>query len=399
MPRTSQQARAKKYVESILKKIDFDTSKASDDQSFILESHEELAKDLIDAHKKALAQQAKGDRMAKAKSTACLGTRARAGAEEDAEAEKLAHDREDDSKSTTSLGILRVREFKENPDKYIQLIPDLPKGTEIAIIQAGPYRSQWIRVRSDKVSCDDLKCWMETAEDLGEGAVYVCIPQAILRKDLMTVILAGGYKFYTHNYDTDEMIWYAWTRRDMACRVPKYATSIEGGGGIVLSPNETEILMVKEYGCYGRAGGAVDLGESCLDAAVREIKEETGVGLDESFTPLLGVGYQQPASRDGIINDHFLLFVVKAKSKELKIDFTEIQGAKWFKLDIIANAWQKFSSEWKCSKGEEAYPSTIEIDGEMFGVLELIASHRFHNKLTRPIIRSKGPRKQPKVMF
>merc|ERR1712183_927867 len=155
---------------------------------------------------------------------------------------------------------------------------------------------------------------MAECEDNKSGAVYVAIPQPLVSADMISVVLGRSYKFHHYHGETDELVWYRWTREGMKDRVPAYATSIEGGGSLILSPDEKKVLLVFEYGRWGRVGGAVDPGESCLEAALRECHEETGIELDDSFQPLLGIGYQQPRSRDGAVNDHFLLFIVRAKS-------------------------------------------------------------------------------------
>ena len=57
--------------------------------------------------------------------------------------------------------------------------------------------------------------------------------------------------------------------------VPCYATSIEGVGALVLSPDpEKKVLLVWEYATGSHSCGAVDQGESILEAAGREAGEE-----------------------------------------------------------------------------------------------------------------------------
>ena len=141
---------------------------------------------------------------------------------------------------------------------------------------------------------------------------------------LMGAVQSRGYRFYHYHPDTNEMIWYKWCTA-LPDLVPAYATSIEGGAVLVLSPDRSQVLLVWERGrlylqlpciiytcCYrwGCPGGAVDMGESCLEGAIRECKEEVDqlptipgliavpqVGLEidvVNFAPLLAAAYNQP---------------------------------------------------------------------------------------------------------
>jgi len=106
-------------------------------------------------------------------------------------------------------------------------------------------------------------------------------------------------------------------------------------GVILLAPDEKSVLLVWEYGAWKPPSGAVDLKESKLRAAVREIHEEVGLVVDESFPPLYLGGWQQSQARDQLINDNFTFFAVKALPGEVVVDGVEIQEAKWFSIDEI----------------------------------------------------------------
>jgi len=78
-------------------------------------------------------------------------------------------------------------------------------------------------------------------------------------------------------------------------------------------------------------GGAMDLGESVADAAVREVAEETGV--DVQITGLVGL-YTDPghvmAYDDGEVRQEFsVCFHARAAGGEPRQDNTETKVAKW----------------------------------------------------------------------
>jgi 8-oxo-dGTP pyrophosphatase MutT (NUDIX family) len=197
------------------------------------------------------------------------------------------------------------------------------------------------------------------------GAVYVGLPQSFVGnssstngRDCLALLLSDKsnfgsdgkpFQFYNFDPNTNELLYKKWCRvsrngsptTDM---VPPYATSIEGGGCLVLSPDGTEVMLVHEYGRWGRCGGAVDPGESSLETALREVVEETAVelNLESDRAPVrIGLCYHQPRSRDGRVNDNFLLFIVYAKSKALKIDEKEISGARWFSVEKLVGEWRR----------------------------------------------------------
>ena len=68
-----------------------------------------------------------------------------------------------------------------------------------------------------------------------------------------------------------------------------------GVGVVIRGPGDT-ILLEKRRDCgwWGLPGGKVEPGESLVDAAVREVREETGLAVE--ITQLIGV-YSDPSGR------------------------------------------------------------------------------------------------------
>lgn len=84
-------------------------------------------------------------------------------------------------------------------------------------------------------------------------------------------------------------------------------------------------------------GGAMDLGESVADAAVREVEEETGVRVE--VTGLVGI-YTDPghvmAYDDGEVRQEFsVCFHARVISGEPRQDGVETKAAKWVDVENI----------------------------------------------------------------
>ncbi|MDO8461234.1 MAG: NUDIX domain-containing protein [Deltaproteobacteria bacterium] len=73
-------------------------------------------------------------------------------------------------------------------------------------------------------------------------------------------------------------------------------TRVRVGVGVVVRDNKNRILMEKRSDCslWGLPGGKIEPGESVTQAALREVKEETG--LDVEITKFIGI-YSEPENR------------------------------------------------------------------------------------------------------
>ena len=104
-------------------------------------------------------------------------------------------------------------------------------------------------------------------------------------------------------------------------------------GGIVvkLRGSKPRILLIKDpYGRWTWPKGKVDKGEQPLEAARREIREETGLKSIRLVSKVGRVNYFYRRKKGLIYKTvHFYLFEFKGK-EALSIQKEEIDGAGWF---------------------------------------------------------------------
>jgi ADP-ribose pyrophosphatase YjhB (NUDIX family) len=114
------------------------------------------------------------------------------------------------------------------------------------------------------------------------------------------------------------------------------ANSIVPSVTVAVRDEAGRILLIHKIDndSWALPGGAVDLGESVVAAAGREVMEETGVTVE--LTGLVGI-YSDPAHvmayDDGEVRQEFsVLFHARPISGEPRPDDTETKAARWVDL-------------------------------------------------------------------
>jgi 8-oxo-dGTP pyrophosphatase MutT (NUDIX family) len=112
----------------------------------------------------------------------------------------------------------------------------------------------------------------------------------------------------------------------------------ESAGGVVVGLDGRMVLVHQGGNSWSFPKGGIDPGESVLDAAKREIREECGI-TELTLVAALGHYERYSIAKDGISDDieHGLrkrtMFLFTTKQDELSADGIEITEARWVTID------------------------------------------------------------------
>ncbi|XP_030484868.2 nudix hydrolase 2 [Cannabis sativa] len=167
--------------------------------------------------------------------------------------------------------------------------------------------------------------------------VWIKLP--ISQSNLVEAAVKEGFKY--HHAEPDYLMLVKWIP-EIADTLPANASHRVGIGAFVMNDNR-EVLVVqekngkfKDLGVWKYPTGVVNEGEDICDAAVREVKEETGV--DTEFVEVLA--FRQSHMSFFNKSDMFFVCMLKPQSFEIQKQVVEIADAKW--MPVAEYAAQPF---------------------------------------------------------
>ena len=169
-------------------------------------------------------------------------------------------------------------------------------------------------------------------------------------------LASNGFDF--HHAGADNVAMVKWLPSSTN-QIPPYAHHMVGVGGIVVNAKD-EILVVQEKFTPMRhwklPGGYVDPGENFAEAAVREVKEETGVDCEFDYV----VAFRHAHGYNFGCSDIYVVTALKPKSDEITKCEREIENCRWMPLDEFIdnpnalNTNRFFAQQFKDFRGNEA---------------------------------------------
>jgi 8-oxo-dGTP pyrophosphatase MutT (NUDIX family) len=174
----------------------------------------------------------------------------------------------------------------------------------------------------------------------GVRGVWLHIPQA--QAALIPPAVAAGFSFH-HTTPAQQLVLTQWLDASSPSHLPAHPSTAVGVGAFLLNARGEMLVVQERRGPAARPGlwkvptGLVDRGEEVADAAVREVREETGV--EAVFESVVGVRHAHGVAFG--CDDLFFLCVLRLKGggegvPELVPQASEIAAAQWMRPEDFA---------------------------------------------------------------
>ncbi|KAE9461581.1 hypothetical protein C3L33_06513, partial [Rhododendron williamsianum] len=201
----------------------------------------------------------------------------------------------------------------------------------------------------------------------GKKGVWIKVPIELV--NLVEPAVKEG--FYFHHAEPKYLMLVYWIP-ETPSTIPVNATHRVGIGGFVMNEKK-EVLVVQEKsgilrgtGVWKFPTGVVEEGEDICDAAVREVKEETGVSnkililIDTKFVEILA--FRQSHKSFFEKSDLFFVCLLQPLSFNIQPQESEIEAAQWMPFEeytaqqfVQKNEVLKYISDVCLSKREGKY--------------------------------------------
>lgn len=159
--------------------------------------------------------------------------------------------------------------------------------------------------------------------------------QLAIEQAALIPIATAEFGFVFHHAERDHIMLTKWLPTNEPDSLPPNASHTVGVGAVVTDQDGRVLLVREKSGPAARDGiwkiptGLADAGEELQDAALREVKEETGVEATFECLGSFCMNHQVNLAHKGKSN---VFFIVKCQAKTLDVapQASEIAEARWF---------------------------------------------------------------------
>ncbi|CAH1439879.1 unnamed protein product [Lactuca virosa] len=179
-----------------------------------------------------------------------------------------------------------------------------------------------------------LKASMLHWKQQGKRGIWIKLPIGLV--NLIEPVVKEG--FYYHHAEPKHLMLVHWIP-ETTNTLPANASHRVGIGAFVMNQNGQVLVVQEKSGKFRGTGiwkfptGVVDEGEDICDAAVREVKEETGI--DTKFLEVLAFRQSHKSFFDK--SDLFFMCVLQPLSFNIQIQESEIESAQWMGFEEYAD--------------------------------------------------------------
>ncbi|KAM5580364.1 nudix hydrolase 7-like [Rosa sericea] len=216
----------------------------------------------------------------------------------------------------------------ENGVEQIQLLPAVEDSYEGVVVDMNDHQPL-----DSKVFTSLLRSSMSQWKQKGKRGIWIKLP--IKLSNLVDAAVKEGFRY--HHAEPDYLMLVHWIPETVDT-LPPNASHRVGIGAFVMN-SKREVLVVQEVsgffrdtGVWKLPTGVVNEGEDIFAAAVREVKEETGI--ETEFVEILA--FSQSHEEFFRKSDLFFVCMLEPHSFDIQKQNLEIAAAQWMPIEDYA---------------------------------------------------------------